>query len=374
MASNKKKKCKVKDCGNDSYARGMCITHYRGELAREKYDSANLLQGKRRIKKEKTLLNKENKYLTEENERLRYVINTIEELRSKSPVSKAGVFRRQKRPHKLREATAFAMASDWHVAERVLPSKVEYKNEYSLKIFDFRVEKFFNGFCDLIEFNKQMFLIQDVVLILAGDIISGYIHEELIENGELPPTLATRYAQKAIVKGINTILDRHTDIAKLHIWCVHGNHGRTGKKLKIGTGAENSYEHLMYLTLSDILEDDERVEFAITEGETMRVPVYDFHLRVAHGYQANYRDGVGGVFVPLNKKIRNWETYGRVDVTCIGHYHDYQSLEYAVVNGSLIGCSPFGLNKAYVYQPPRQAFFMMDKKRCKCMSTPIWVD
>jgi predicted phosphodiesterase len=370
----KSKKCKRKDCVNDAFVRGLCHKHYREELAIEKYDSANILQSKRNIQKNKRLLEKENRILTDQNELLKQVIDVVDELRSNASPQKAGIFRRQKKTHRLREGCALAIGSDWHVAEKVDSSKVEYKNEYSLSIFDKRVSRFFNGFCDLIEMQKQTFLINDIVLILAGDIITGYIHEELMETSELSPIMASRYAQKSIVKGINTILDAHPDIAKLHVWCVHGNHGRTTKKLRIGTGAENSYEHLMYLTLSDLFEGNEQVEFAITDGETMRLPVYDFFIRIAHGYQVNYRDGVGGIFVPLNKKIKNWETYGKADITCIGHYHDYQSLEYAVVNGSLIGCNPFSLSKGYVYTPPRQAFFMVDKKRCKCMSTPIWVD
>jgi hypothetical protein len=50
------------------------------------------------------------------------------------------------------------------------------------------------------------------------------------------------------------------------------------------------------------------------------------------------------------------------------------SLPYLVTNGSLIGFNPFAVSIGAKYEPPQQAFFLVDSKRGKTASYPIWVE
>src|SRR5690606_32151379 len=82
----------------------------------------------------------------------------------------------------LREATAVMLASDWHVEERVFPESVAGRNEYTLQIAERRIQRYFEGAAWLIEHNRQSFQIRDAIQWLGGDLITGYIHEELEES------------------------------------------------------------------------------------------------------------------------------------------------------------------------------------------------
>jgi hypothetical protein len=65
--------------------------------------------------------------------------------------------------------------------------------------------------------------IDRLVLILGGDLMTGYIHEELLENNALSPTQTVLWLQDQIASGIE-LLSKH--FGEIVIPCVFGNHGR----------------------------------------------------------------------------------------------------------------------------------------------------
>jgi len=50
------------------------------------------------------------------------------------------------------------------------------------------------------------------------------------------------------------------------------------------------------------------------------------------------------------------------------------ALRRFVVNGSLIGYNAFALSIKAEYEPPSQAFFLIDKKRFRSVTIPILFD
>lgn len=275
-----------------------------------------------------------------------------------------------------REGTAVMLASDWHVEEVVEPEKVSGRNEYNPDVARFRADRYFKGAAWLINFmtdGKRGYLIRDGILWLGGDLITGYIHEELQEANEMSPTQAIVFAQELVTKGIEDLLST-TKLERLVVPCSVGNHGRTTPKRRISTGVENSFEWLMYQSLKQYFRNEPRVEFQIAAGAHLYTEVYDQTIRWTHGDSIQYGGGVGGLSVPLRKAIDAWNELRRADVTCLGHFHQFRDYGDSVVNGSLIGYSPYAVEIKARYEHPRQAFFVMDRERGKCLVTPIWAD
>lgn len=272
-----------------------------------------------------------------------------------------------------REATAVVCCSDLHIEEPVEPEKVNGLNEYSLDIAEHRIQRLGEGIIWLLEMHGEKFSIEDLVLWLGGDLFSGYIHEDLVESSQLSPVESVLWLQTHIVQLVDYILD-NSSLTKIYIPCNYGNHGRTGAKKRIAMGAENSYEWLLYQQLAAWYADDDRVEFIVTKAQMVYMSVYDTILRFTHGDTISYGGGVGGVCTPLNRAIANWNVGQYADITIIGHFHTYMSLPHAVVNGSLIGYNPYSIAIRAPFEPPQQAFFLVDSKRGKCCATPIWVD
>ena len=46
-----------------------------------------------------------------------------------------------------------------------------------------------------------------------------------------------------------------------------------------------------------------------------------FNLRLYHGHQIKYSDGVGGLTIPLNKWQAKQDQIVRADFNLMGHYH-----------------------------------------------------
>lgn len=274
----------------------------------------------------------------------------------------------------VREMTAVALASDWHVEEVVDPASVAGRNEYNLAIAAERVERFFQALAWHVEHQRASgkIAIRDLVLWLGGDLMTGYIHEELLESNELSPTETILWLLPRLEGGIRHLLDR-LKLDGLVVPCSYGNHGRTTPKRRVSTGYANSFEWLMYRQLEARFKDEPRVRFEITPSAHQYVRVYDQTIHFHHGDEVRYQGGVGGIGIPLLKAVPAWDLIRRADVHCIGHWHMLRDFKRAVVNGSLIGFGPFSQAIRAEFEEPRQALFFIDSKRGKTMWADIWV-
>lgn len=273
----------------------------------------------------------------------------------------------------LREATACALASDWHIEERVDSASVNGVNEYNLAIARMRAQRFFSGFSYLTRYHQDHFQIRDGLLWLGGDLITGYLREENLEHNELSPVQAIAELHEWIAAGIRQYLNE-TQVERLRVVCNSGNHGRLTDKVRPSTREANSIEWLLYVGLAREFAHEERVEFVLPLGSQTYVTIYDLVIRFTHGDETKFGGGVGGIMIPIRKAIAKWQTVRHADVTAIGHYHQEHFLRDLLVNGSLIGYNNYGLSIAAPYEDPRQSFFLVDSRRGVVMPATIWVE
>lgn len=271
------------------------------------------------------------------------------------------------------EATAVVLASDWHTEERVDPATVNGKNRFTLKIASARMQAFFANTARLIAGKQHAIRIKSLILALLGDFISGYIHEELVETAQLPPVEAIRNVQNHIASGIEFLL-RETDV-NLVLPCHSGNHGRITRRVHSATEKGNSLEWGMYHNLAERYAGERRVRFAIAAGYHSQTNIHGFRIRFHHGHNIRYHGGVGGITIPVNKAIAQWNKADRVNLDAFGHFHQYLNGGYWICNGSLIGYSPYALSIKADYERPQQAFFLVHHKRRQVTDVcPVWLD
>jgi hypothetical protein len=55
----------------------------------------------------------------------------------------------------------------------------------------------------------------------------------------------------------------------------------------------------------------------------------------------------------------------------LGHFHQFTPHRRFMVNGSLIGYSPYALRVKAEFEPPQQVFCLWDKSRGKTVTIPI---
>ena len=94
------------------------------------------------------------------------------------------------------------LLSDWHIEEKVDPSTVNGLNEYNPDIAKKRVERCWKNIIHIIKNIRHWCTVDTVFINLCGDYITGYIHEELVEDNYLSPTEATILAKELILGGL----------------------------------------------------------------------------------------------------------------------------------------------------------------------------
>lgn len=280
------------------------------------------------------------------------------------------VIPRREKASAAREGCAVILGSDWHAGETVLPAQVFGKNAYNVSVFNQRADRFAEAAAWLIRLNQKAFAIRRAVLWFGGDMGSGSIHDDLLLTNELSPVDELLCWLDACEKAARRIA---REVEFLDVVCSYGNHGRMTHKPRVHTGAAFSFEVLGYKLLARRLADLKNVRVTVATGEHTYVDVFGWTVRFTHGDAVRYQGGVGGVTIPLKKAVHRWDTAKKADITCVGHFHQYMDMGNVVVNGSLIGYSPYTVRIAAEHEQPQQGFFVIDAARGKCQSTPMWV-
>lgn len=272
----------------------------------------------------------------------------------------------------LREATAVAMLSDAHVEEYVRPGETPYPNAYNPEIAEASLGRFFAGVQWLIKFHRHAFQIRDLVLWLGGDLMSGHIHPELVENTASAPIETFLWLLARLQAGIDTLLE-DKKLERILIPCSYGNHGRNTPKPYRARGAVHSYEWLLFQVLADKYRGNRRVEFLADQSAHQYLRVYDWDLHFHHGDETSYQGGIGGITVPLLKAISQWDKAAKCHYHHFGHWHQYLDTGRLVVNGSVIGFNAYAMSIKAEPEEPQQAFYLLDSKRGKTCKSPVWV-
>jgi hypothetical protein len=308
--------------------------------------------------------------LVRENKQLRATLGAVEKLGAGPTILS------YKKPKHLREdAVACCLASDWHVEEPVEPESVNGLNAYSLDIARERARHFFTNSLALTDMMARDSHIGTLFLGALGDFFTNYLHEENREVNELPPEEAARFAQELLASGIAFWLKESR--YRLIVDCVAGNHGRMTEKRRAANHPGTSLETFMYHSLAATFRDNPRVEFRVAKSKMLYRTFFErFVLREIHGDDIGYQGGIGGVTIPIRKKLAGWDKGIRASLTVMGHFHQLLDGGDHIVNGSAIGFSPYSQSLGASPEEARQAFFLVSARNGgeKSVTAPIWLD
>jgi hypothetical protein len=273
-----------------------------------------------------------------------------------------------------REATALALASDWHCEEEVTSESTNGMNEYNLEIFDARARYYFRNLRKLLEKEAESISIKHLVIGVLGDMISGNIHADLAESNLLGPMDAIALFQDTFAAGVNQLLKETPKDLRITLICKPGNHSRITKEQRVQTEHENALEWLAYHNLAREFSSNPRVAVIRDRALLTYLDVYGFTTRWLHGHAINYGGGVGGITIPVNKAIAEWDKGKQADLTLFGHFHQYLPGPRFICNGSLIGYAPYSAWVKAAPERPQQAFCLIDSKYGRTMQAPILLE
>ena len=97
-------------------------------------------------------------------------------------------------------------------------------------------------------------------------------------------------------------------------------------------------------------------------------------VRFHHGDGLRYQGGVGGITIPVNKAIAQWDKVEAVDFDIFGHWHTHLvGYPKWISCGSLMGYSEYSLSIKAEYQAPTQTFIVIDRRYGMTLAAPIFL-
>lgn len=273
-------------------------------------------------------------------------------------------------------ATLVSILSDLHLDEVVRPDEIGKLNAYNRAIAELRLERYVRRAVMLARQYLSGVEYDGVVLMLGGDLVSGFIHEELSQTNEapLPATIAHWVPYLAAV--ISGFAD---EFGRVHVPVVPGNHGRMTRKPRAKLRAIDNADWLLGQLLAARFTDDDRITFDITEGTDVLVRVYDTTFLLTHGDQATGGSGIGGIWPPIKRlEARKRERYAAAGQTfdwlVMGHWHQYVHAQGLIVNGSLKGYDEYAAVNNFPPERAQQALWVVTPENGVTWAAPVFVD
>jgi hypothetical protein len=89
------------------------------------------------------------------------------------------------------------------------------------------------------------------------------------------------------------------------------------------------------------------------------------------GARIRYGGGVGGLTIPANKAITQWNRLKHADFDCFGHFHQAFDGGTFISNGSMIGYNAYAISIKAAYEEPVQMLFGIHSKLGKYITRSI---
>lgn len=275
---------------------------------------------------------------------------------------------------KKKHATLTLLLSDTHFDEIVKPEEVADLNAYDRTIAEFRLKSWAENAVKMARHYLSGVTYDGVVVMLGGDIFSGDIHEELAQTNEDTMLGSLLHWSEQIAACLMLFAD---EFGKVHVPCVVGNHGRMSRKPRMKLRARTNFDWLLGKMIERHLAHDKRFTFNISENADTMVQIYQHGHLLTHGDQVTGGGGIAGIWPPIMRmrarKAQRAMDIGQPFATLwMGHWHQYISTPYLIVNGSLKALDEYAWLNNFGYEPPQQALAIVTPEHNITIQAPIF--
>jgi len=270
-------------------------------------------------------------------------------------------------------ATPFLVLSDLHLDEVVSADELNHLNAYNRNIAEARLQRVIDGTIEIAERYITGLTYDGIVVALAGDIITGIIHDELAESNEATVPETIMHWTPLIASALKRLADTFGNV---HVPCVDGNHDRMYKKIRMKKRAQSSYAWIIYNSIAMLCADDERITFNISKSPDVLFDIYDTRFLLDHGDKFRGGGGVGGIYPPLLKWVTRMMNIPsrRFDIAVIGHWHQLIYHTNVFVNGSLKGYDEYAKNNGFSFERPQQLLFFVTPENGVTIRSQVFAD
>lgn len=256
---------------------------------------------------------------------------------------------------------AVLILSDLHISEQVNNEEIDGLNHYNFDILNYRLNALYEGIANIIKNGLEGYTLESINLILNGDLVTGTIHDELMETNEFIEVEAVILAQKVISEYILSL--RHL-FPVVNVFGVSGNHGRLTKNVRYKR-AWNNWDYLIMKMVESRLDGLPGINFSIPKATTQTFHIGKHKVYIDHGFGIRSWNRIP--YYGIHTWANNTQTalisghLDPVDVFVLGHFHRPAYIEdaggFVFMNGSMIGTNEFSLKRLHTTSEPSAWFF-----------------
>jgi hypothetical protein len=259
--------------------------------------------------------------------------------------------------------SAVMVLSDWHIGEYVEADEIEGFNQFSWTIAQKRAYYLQKQFVNWVAVQRTAMVVDELVVVCVGDLISGDIHQELQVTNEFPVPVQTVRAGVLVAK---TIAEMAPHFQKVRVeYVAADNHSRLTKKPQWKEGGFNSYSYIVGWIAKERLAKATNIEFNLHATVKTLVEIQHSKYLCMHGHNIKGWSGIpwygADRQVARESKARRNRPSKAFNKCILGHFHTPLWTPDYIVNGSLSGTSEldhaFGRESA-----PSQIAFLVHPK------------
>ena len=264
--------------------------------------------------------------------------------------------------------TAVMIVSDYHLGEVVneehMGGLAVYNWDIALRRWQHHVDSV-GGIC----FGKLTgYDIPRLAIPIIGDMVSGIIHEELVETAEGTVMEWVCEGAHVFAQGIRTLA---AEFETVDVDCVIGNHGRLQKQVRY-KNRYVSYDYLFYRFLALELKNQPNVTVRCNKSFFSLQEIPGATLLNLHG--DNIKSWSGIPWYGINRAMTNLSLLLQAhkrsfDIVNLGHFHNAGTLDRIdselVLNGSAVGGNEFSIGAMFTSGRPKQVLYGVHPERGK---------
>lgn len=259
--------------------------------------------------------------------------------------------------------SAVLVFGDWHIGEVVEQDEIEDFNQYSWSIAQKRAYYLQTKFVNWVSVQRTAMAIDELVVVVIGDMISGDIHYELQSTNEFPPPVQAVRSGVLVAKTIAELSPHFKNIRVEYV--TLDNHSRLTKKPQWKQGGYNSYNYIVGWIAKERLAGIKNITFNMYPNVKALVTIQGFKYLCLHG---NAIKGWAGIpwygtdrHIASESKARRSKPAKNFDKVIMGHFHQPLWTTDYIINGSLSGTSELDHAMGRHAQPSQVSFLVHPK-------------
>ncbi len=260
--------------------------------------------------------------------------------------------------------------SDTHIGEQVHKEQMRGLNEYNFDIFNKRMYGWANQILKHTAYRRQIAPIDELMIPMLGDMISGDIHDELARSNQMNNMEQMIRGASIIAQALMYLAPHFT---KITIPCVVGNHGRMTRKPPM-KDKYMDWDYMLYQWVATFCKNQENLNFHIPKSFMTTFKIHDRVVLIMHGDSisgAGSSGAIAGAITKLRSVFQFRKTLQReiedsmdddaeieFDSVMIGHFHRIDEIDIGTgelhICGTMKGPDEFALQRLHAATKPKQ--------------------